>query len=183
MGVLGEDLLQHLRPVMEGNAEVPDLPLRFQLQRRLIGPAAFEHGEVFHTLGVHQVEVKVVHAAGFQLALEEGANVLLLFEVEVGQLVGENITVAGIAAGQTLPQGQLAFAAQIAVGGVEVVETRLQKGVHHPAGLEYVHRAVLHGQAHCAKAKILFDPFHSRSSSFFQFNVPVFSAYSYRLTL
>ena len=47
------------------------------------------------TLGVHQVEIKIVHTAGFQLALEKGTDVSLSFEESAGQLVGRDVAVAG----------------------------------------------------------------------------------------
>ena len=44
-----------------------NLSLGFQFQRRLIGAALFELLIDCAILGVHQIEVEILHAAGFQL--------------------------------------------------------------------------------------------------------------------
>ena len=77
-----------------------DLALGFQGEGGLIGPVRFELGELFLALGVHEIKVKVVHAAGLQLTLKEGADVRLRLKEKVGQLVGEHIPIPGIAAGE-----------------------------------------------------------------------------------
>ena len=159
--IVRQDLLQHLRPVVEGNAHVANFALCLQREGRLIGPALLVVGVVAGTLGVHQVEVKVIYTAGIQLALEEGADVRLGLEVVGRELVRQNVAVARIPAGQARLQRRFALLLQIAVSGVKVVEPRLQKGVHHLCALRQIHFAVFQsGQAHKAKTKILLDPFH-----------------------
>ena len=101
LGVLRQDMVQHLRPVMERDAHMANLALGFQGEGGLIGPVRFEIGELLLVLGVHEIKVKVVHAAGLQLTLEEGADVRLRLKEKVGQLVGEHIPLPGIAAGET----------------------------------------------------------------------------------
>ena len=116
-----------------------DLALGLQGEGRLIGPAIPEVAEVPGMLRVHQVEIEVLHAAGLQLALKEGADVCLGLEVAAGELIRQHIAVSGVAAGETVPQGRLALALQIAVGGVEVVKARLQKCVYHLTHLDLVY--------------------------------------------
>ena len=94
------------------------------------------------------------------------ADVRLLHEIGVRQLVCQHVAVAGVAAGKTGLQSQLTFAVEIAVCRVEVVEARLQKSVHHAAGLRGVYLAVLHGQPHIAKTEILLDPIHRTALPF-----------------
>ena len=140
------------------------LPLLFQGKGRLISAAALKVLEDLRALGVHQIVIEIFHAAGGKLALKQRTDVLLL-EIKIGQLVGQRIPVAGITAGQTFLQRQLALALQIAVGGVEIGEARFQKGIHHAAGLRDVHFLLLHGQAHKAEAEISLERIH-RSFSF-----------------
>ena len=109
---------------------------------------------------MHQVKVKIVDAAGLQLALKERTNVFFFFEKGHGQLVGQNIAAARMAAGKTGFDRLFAFALQIAVRGVKIVETGVQKGVDHLTGLLDINRAVFHRQAHKAKAEVLFDLLH-----------------------
>ena len=46
-------------------------------------------------------------------------------KIAAGELVGEYISVPGVAAREAFPDGGLALGADVAVGGVEVVEARL----------------------------------------------------------
>lgn len=85
-------------------------------------------------------------------------DVLLGLEEGGGQLVRQDIALARVAARQTLAQGQLALALQIAAGRVEVVKARVQKRVDHAAGLRRVDVLAVHRQAHAAE--VLFDLFH-----------------------
>ena len=158
--VLAQDFIQHLRPVVEGNADVADFPLLFQFERRLIGTARLEVLENLCALGVHQVKVEIIYAADFQLAFKKRTNILFLFEICHRQLVGQNEPVSRIAAGKTCFDCLLALALQIAVCSIKIVKARVQERIDHPAGLLDVHLAVLHRKAHVAEAEVLFDPVH-----------------------
>ena len=158
--VLGQDLVQHLGAVVEREAHMADPALGFQRKGGLVGAASLELFKVVGVLGVHQVKIKVVHAAGFQLAFKKRADVSLCLEIAVGQLVGQTVGLAGVAAGQALFQGQLTLAANVTVGGVKIVESLRQKLVHHAGGLGNVHLVAVHRQAHTAKAEILFHFIH-----------------------
>jgi hypothetical protein len=120
----------------------------------------FKKANIFGILSMHQIKIKIVHTAGFQLTLKERPNIRLFFEKEIGQFIGENVAVTGIAAGKTLSQGSLAFTVQVAVGGVKIIESRRQESVYHLTDLGDVHFFALHGQAHGSKAKALLDMFH-----------------------
>ena len=109
LGIGRENLVQHFGLVMEGHAKMPNLSFRFQLQGRLKGPGVPVVGHPLFAQGVHQIEVKVVNAAGRKLGLEERTNVRLGIKIVAGELVGQNIAVSGIPGCQTLPDGQLTF--------------------------------------------------------------------------
>ena len=158
--VLAQDFIQHLRPVVEGNADVADFPLLFQFERRLIGTARLEVLENLCALGVHQVKVEIIYAAEFQLAFKKRTNILFLFKICHRQLVGQNEPVSRIAAGETCFDCLLALALQIAVCSIKIVKARVQERIDHPAGLLDIHLAVLHRKAHVAEAEVLFDPVH-----------------------
>lgn len=51
--VFGQDLIQHLRLIVEGKPHMADESLRFQLQRLLIGPALLKFLKIPLALGVH----------------------------------------------------------------------------------------------------------------------------------
>jgi hypothetical protein len=62
-----------------------------------------------------------------------------------------------MAGGKALLQSGFTLATDVAMGGVEVVKTPLQEGVHHLGGLGDINLVADHGQTHAAEAKILFD--------------------------
>ena len=142
-----------------------DLAFPFQLQRRFIGTAGFEMIIIRQSLRVHEVKVKILDAAGVQLALEERTDIRLGLEEIRRQLVRQDIAVTGIALRETFAQRKLALALQIAVRGVEVVEARAQEGVDHFRRLRDVDLFALHRQAHEAEAKLLFDVLHANAPS------------------
>ena len=151
--IVRQDLLEHLRAVMERAAHMADLALGLEGKGRLIGAAGLEMQIVARALRVHQVEVKILDAAGLELLLKQRADVRLGLEEVRRQLVGQDIAVAGIAAGEAGLQRGLALALQIAVGGIEVVEARVQKRVHHAACLREVDLAVCIGSRMQPKPK------------------------------
>ena len=155
--IIVEDPLQHIGAVMEGNAHMAHLAFRLQRKSSFISTAVFKMVVGPPSLGVHEIKVKVLHAAGVQLLLEERADVLFLLKVVSRQLIGQKVTIPGIAAGQPGAESRLAPAAQIAVGRVEIIETGVQKRIHHLRKLFLVNLLPDQGQPHAAKAEISVD--------------------------
>ena len=77
-----------------------DLSLVLQGEGRFIGPAGLEMRIVGGPLGVHQVKVEIVHAAGCQLAFKKRTDVRLRLEIVGRQLVRQDVAVPGVAAGE-----------------------------------------------------------------------------------
>ena len=152
LGICRENFLQHLRPVMEGDAEIPEKSLLLHSQSGFVSTAALIFGKGSFILGMHQIEIKIVYPAGFQLLLKQGTNVLLFFKKVHRQLVGQNIPVPGIPGGQTSPEGCFAFAVQIAMGGIEIVKAHIQEGIHHLGYSLQIHFLPNHWKPHTAKA-------------------------------
>ena len=171
LGVLRQNLIQHFRAVMEGKTHMAHLALGLQGEGSLIGAALFVMGIILRALGVHQVEVEIIHPAGLQLAFKEGSDIRLGFEEIPRQLVCQNVPVTGIPAGQAGLQRRLAFALQIAVGGVKIVEASVQKGIHHPIHFGNVHLFALHRQTHTAKAQLLIGSKNIHSTIPFRDNI------------
>ena len=113
---------------------------------------------------MHEVEIKIIDAAGLKLALEHRADVRLGLEKVLRQLVRQDVAVAQITARQAGLERLFALALQIAVRRVKIVEACVQKCVYHTVRLRDIDLAVLHRKAHKAKAEVLFDPFHVRFS-------------------
>ena len=164
LGILRQNPIQHLGAVVEGDAQMPDFSLRLQFQRRLVSPAAGIFFEPRPALCVHQIEVEIIHPAGLQLLRKQRPDFLLGFKEVVGQLVGQNVLIPLIPGGEAGFDGLFALAAEVAVGGVKIVEARRQKGIHHLRGLLDIHRIAHHRQAHKAKTELLLnfrkDRFH-----------------------
>ena len=137
-----------------------DLALGLELEGRLVGMTLFIVAVIARALGVHEIKVEVINAAGLQLALEEGPDIRLCLEKVAGQLVGEDVLFARIAAGQAGLERRLALALNVAVRGVEIVEARFEERVHHAAGFGRVDLRAVHGQAHTAEAEVLLNVFH-----------------------
>ena len=154
LGVLGQDLVQDLGGVVEANAKVTHAAVAYQLVGLLIGTEALVLGVALAALRVHEQQVEVLDAAGGKLLLKQWDNLLGAVEVAVGELVHQEVLVAGVAAGERLADGGLALALQVDVGGVKVVEAGGQEGVHHLAELRDIDLAVLQSrQPHAAKAE------------------------------
>lgn len=120
--ILGQDPVQHLGAVVEGEADMADLALGLEVERRLIRAARLELLKILGILGVHEVKVKIIHTAGRKLARKERADVGLGFKKASGQLIGQDIAFARVTAGQAGSERRLASAADVAVRGVEIVE-------------------------------------------------------------
>ena len=78
--IVRQDLLEHLRAVMERDAHMADLALGLEGKGRFIGAAGLEMRIVARALRVHQVEVKILDAAGLELLLKQRADVRLGLE-------------------------------------------------------------------------------------------------------
>ena len=142
-----------------------DFSLAFEGEGGLIRAAGLIMRIVARALRVHEVKVKIIHAAGLELAFEERADVLLLFEEVPRELVRQDVALARIAARETCADGQLAFAVDIAVGRVEIVEAARKEQVRHPFDLLDIHLFAEHRQTHAAEAEIAFDLFHTNHPS------------------
>lgn len=158
--VLGQDPVQHLGAVVEGETDMADLALGLEVERRLIRAARLELLKILGILGVHEVKVKIIHTAGRKLARKERADVGLGFKKASGQLIGQDIAFARVTAGQAGPERRLASAADVAVRGVKIVEALRQKCIDHLLCLGKIDLLALHGQPHTAEAEIPFDFFH-----------------------
>ena len=105
---------------------------------------------------VHQVEVKIVHAAFSQLILENTGGIIAAGDLVAGELVGQEKAVPGIGA-EGLADGDLGHAAVVGVGGVKIVYS-MPDGVGH----HFVHLLLVdirrcaagdQGQAHGAETQ------------------------------
>ena len=155
--MLGQDHVQHLGLVMEGDAKMADLSLGLQLQCCFISPTALELWIVVPILGVHQVKVKIIYAAGLQLTFKEGEDILFASEIGLRQLVRQEEFAPGMTLGHAVPDGCLGLSVDITVRGVKVVETGANEGIRHAAEFVIIHMLFLHGQAHAAKAEVAVD--------------------------
>ena len=106
---------------------------------------------------VEEIEVEIVHAAPFQLLLEDGGGVVALGDLMAGVFVRKIPAPPGVA-GQGAAQHPLRQSAVIGVGGVEVVDAVGHGVVHHGVHLRLIDGGGLlapgeQGQAHGAKAQ------------------------------
>ena len=57
---------------MERDSKMADLSLFLEFQCRLIRMTFLELFKLFNILGMHQIKVKILHSAAFQLGLKSG---------------------------------------------------------------------------------------------------------------
>ena len=157
--MIGQNLIQSLRGIVERHAQMTDFSFLLQFQCDFKGSCAFILLHAGSAEGVHQIEVKVFHTAGIQLLLEQRTDVLFLLEVVGRQLVGQNVPVPGITGRQTFFDGQFTFSVDVAVSGIKVIETVFQEHVHHPGGLRNIYFICDHGKAHITKTEIFLNLF------------------------
>ena len=92
--VLRENAVEHLRLVVERKSDVTHLALRLQIKSSLISTALLEELEIVSILRVHKKEVEVFDSAGLQLKIYQRSDILLGFEVLVGEFIRQNIFAA-----------------------------------------------------------------------------------------
>ena len=155
--VVCQNTVQHLRAVVEGEADVADLALFFQRKRGLEGAAVDEMLQVLRAQRVHEIEIEIVEPAGFELGLEQRQDIRLGFEEAAGELVCEHVAVARVALCDRLAEGCFAFAGDIAVRGIKIIEARRHQAVDHGPHLRLIHVLADHRQAHEPEAEAAVD--------------------------
>ena len=155
LGIEREDLVEHVGSIVEGEPDVPDLPLLFQLERRFVGAAAAELPEVLRVLRMHEIKIEILHPAPCELFFKEGADIRLALEIGIGELIREYETLARVALYEALADRRFALSGKISVRRIEIVEPLLEKGVRHFAELRRVHLVAEHGKAHAAEPEPL----------------------------
>ena len=146
------DRLEDLRRVVEGEADLADLPLLLHPLDELVEPAALDRLPVAAVQRVQEIEVKVTGPALPQLLRENALRVLKALDGTDRQLVGEEVGFAGIAA-QRFSDKEFTPPAVIRPGGVKVVEPCLQGVIHQLLRLLAVDGAVFLRQPHHAETE------------------------------
>ena len=151
VGVLGQQAVQQGRGAVERKSIPADAAGRLLLPDKVPQAPRIVLPDVGVLQGVEQVIVKVPGAGAGQALFQLAAGVLGVPGHAGIQLGGQGVAVPGMALDQGPAGGVLA--AVVDVGGVKVGKARLQKGVHHPAGLLDVDLLPRLRQAHQAKAQ------------------------------
>ena len=153
--MLGEDHVEYLVLVVERDAEMAYLAFLLQLPCCFVSLALLELQVVVAVLGMHEVEVEIIHFAPCQLLLEEGTDVLLLVEEGVGELVGQQELAAVEAFRDAICDGSLRLAAVVAVRCVEIVESGSNESIGHAAKLIVVDgSAFLLRKSHATESEV-----------------------------
>ena len=157
--MLCENLLQNVRRIVEGEANVLHLALCLEpLHKR---KAAVLDGarivDVAQT--VEQVEVEILYAAAGKLLRKNPLVVLRLIDQPDGHFIRQEKGTPGMPLYQGFSGSLLAFFLVIGIGGVEISEALGQILVHHFFKLGHIdrRRVVLlqQGQTHQTEAQLL----------------------------
>ena len=101
---------------------------------------------------MQEVEVEVVHSATLELLFKQRAYLVLAVKQRIGELVGENEAVAGIALYDAVAYRRLALTADVDACGVEIVEALCHELVNHLREFGVIYFFAVHGQSHAAEA-------------------------------
>ena len=127
-----QELLQILRRAVAGKAQMLNSAQSF-LFNKIVNdsPAGISIGGVGILADiVQQVEVKILHAAFFQLLGKDCRRIIAVADLMAGILGGKIIAVPGELV-QDLPDNHLGHAAVIGIGGVKIIDALLQRIAHH----------------------------------------------------
>ena len=163
--MFGENLIQDFCTVVEGHTQMTDLTFLFQLQSDFKSSCAFVLSHSGSTQGMHQIKVKIFHATGFQLLLEQRTNVFLIFKIVCRKLVSQYVLISGITGGQAFFDGKFALSIDVSVCCVKVIETVSKESIYHLNGLGNIYIFTVHRQPHISEAKIFLNQF-KRSAHF-----------------
>ena len=153
MGI--QHLYQISRASVEGKTEMPDFAFRLLFQSPIETVQALIGFSVTAVLdGMEEIEIKIVHAAPFQLFTENTVPVFRSFQNPGGQLCRQHKPIPGIALHKGFLYGLLGIAAMIDISGIEVVHARLHIGIDHTVHMVYVDGSVFLGQAHKAEPQL-----------------------------
>ena len=130
--MLRQEALHQLQAAVGGEAQMADAAL-FLLLQEIVDDAPAGVRIRLDGLFVHvmqQVEVKVVHAALFQLLLENGSGIVVAAELVTG-VFGGQIEAAAVVVLQHTAHDPLGHAAVIGIGSVEIVDAMLHGIADH----------------------------------------------------
>ena len=126
-----EYLGQQVRTVVERETDVADAALGLLAGEETPAVHLLYHLDALAVEGMEPVVVEVVHAALFQLFVEDALQVGLFIDGPHGHLGGHGEGLTRVALDHRFAQGLLALAAVIGIGGVKVGEPLLDKAVGH----------------------------------------------------
>ena len=129
-------------------------PSSLQLPHGLKGRLLPEDLVVLLVLLVQKIEIEMIHAAVFKLFFKQRADIRRFHEAGFLQFVGKDETLPRKPFRHAFPESGLRPAVQHIVGGVEIIESRLQEDVRQTPVLLQIHLSVLYGQARAAEAEI-----------------------------
>ena len=94
----------------------------------------------------------------------------------MSELVCKQERLARISCREAVADSKLAFAADISVSGVEIVEARVDKRVYHFVEFIVVDLVALHRKAHASEAEVFLDL--GKAHCVFSFNLSFFLKYA-----
>jgi hypothetical protein len=137
--VLVDDPLEHVRIIVEGKTDVPDLALRLLFFQPADDVEFLDAFPAFCEEGMEEIKIEVVGLQFFELVVEEFIEVLALLHEPAGELGGEEHLVPQTAR-QDVAEGDLAQAVMVGRGRVNVIEPALKAAPDHALGFFFVYR-------------------------------------------
>ena len=166
LGMGGEDLLQQLRGVVEGKADALGFAGTLKLLQKFKLILLAGEAVMIAALPVEHIGVKIIHTAALSRFFKIAEAVLIAFRHIAGQLGGQFKCLSGIAGGEGLADGDLAFTVQIGVGSIEAPSAGGDKIIHHFIQHFIVDGITFVGQPQESETQLV----HNCSSCFFLFD-------------
>ena len=132
-----------------------NLAFFFQFHCLLIGMAFLIFCKNIPVLGMHQIEIKIVHAAGSKLLLKKRTDFFFCLKKVGRKLIGKYKGLSWIALYHTLPDRRLALTPNISFGCVKIIKSLRHILVYHPGKLLIIHFLAFHRQTHTTESEIL----------------------------
>ena len=163
LGVVSQNLFQQFRGIVEGEADVFDLPFCLLLRDEFKGLCILHLAVITCRKRVEPIVIEKLHAAALQLLIKNGLQVFFLVHQIHGHFIRDSEGISGIALHHYFPECLLRETAMVGVGCIKVGTACCDKGICHLLEFIQVHLSI--GIAHSGKP-------HQTKTKFFHIHFP-----------
>ena len=152
--MIGQNLIQHIRRIMERKTCMADSSLCFHFCKELKSSPLLHFFYAFLAHRMKQIKIKIFYPTAFQLHLEILFKICILFHKPYRHFICQKEFFSRISLNQTSSDSFLGFLIVIWKCGIKVVKSTLQISVYHFAESHIINMlgySICNRQAHTAK--------------------------------